>query len=401
MEGTRQVFTYVELITDNDVQEYINDELISSHPNPLGEIPIVHIPNRLVSSSPWGLSDISDIIGLNRQYNETATALGDIISYHSAPTTIVVGAKANQLEAGAKKVWSIPSKDAQVYNLEMQDPATLAQAFLDRLKQAMHEMTGIPVTALGQEQAVSNTSGVALQVQFQPTMARFLQKTMLYGAGFEKINYLALRTMVLKEPEILVYDPSTSPPLQEWQLPILDARDPNTYRTKAHFPSPLPIDKLIKVNEIMAMMQLGLQSKRGALQELGDENPDEKLEELMAELMQDAKWQGALDWLRAEIADVIGLSTFSGAAAMGGDAQSGAGVDAGQPTSAGGANVTSAGGPGVTPAGGAPGAPVQPLPGVQPDSETKQLLIDLSNLAQGTKLAQRRMPDSNSENDRD
>jgi hypothetical protein len=55
LEGTRQVFTYTEILTDDMIEEYINDELIDSRPNPLGLIPVVHIPNIPVSGSPWGL----------------------------------------------------------------------------------------------------------------------------------------------------------------------------------------------------------------------------------------------------------------------------------------------------------------------------------------------------------
>lgn len=394
LDGTRSVFTYTELITDYMIEEYINDELIDSHPNPLGEIPIVHIPNLIVGSSPWGMPDIpGDFLTLNRQYNETATALADIINYHAEPTTIVVGAKASQLEAGAKKVWSGLPKEAQVYNLEMMSDANLVREFLVCLKQAMHEMTNIPITALGQEQPVSNTSGVALQIQYQPMMMKFDQKTTNYGAGLEKINYFALKTLALKEPEMFAYDPNTSPVIKEGQWPILDRRSDITYRTHAHFQTPLPIDKLIKLNELMSKMQLGLESKRGALKELGEENPDLKMEELQDELINDAKDQGALDLLKAHIADIIMLNTFSGAAMAGG------GDSAGAPAS--GNDVASAGGPQVNTATGtadsqeppAAGNAAPVLPGVKIDTSGQQdLLQELSTLSKGTKLPQQRTP---------
>jgi hypothetical protein len=69
-------------------------------------IPVVHIPNIPVSGSPWGLSDAHDIISVNRSYNEISTDIADIINYHAAPVTIVIGAKASNLEKGAKKVWA-------------------------------------------------------------------------------------------------------------------------------------------------------------------------------------------------------------------------------------------------------------------------------------------------------
>jgi hypothetical protein len=46
LEGTRQVYTYTEILTDDRIEEYINDELIDSRPNPLGTVPVIHIPKR-------------------------------------------------------------------------------------------------------------------------------------------------------------------------------------------------------------------------------------------------------------------------------------------------------------------------------------------------------------------
>ena len=53
-DGSRQVMTYVELMTEDKIEEYINDELIDARPNPLGEIPIAFCPNYPVASSPMG-----------------------------------------------------------------------------------------------------------------------------------------------------------------------------------------------------------------------------------------------------------------------------------------------------------------------------------------------------------
>ena len=173
LEGTRQVFTYTEILTDDVIEEYVNDELIDSRPNPLGLIPVVHIPNVPVSGSPWGLADAHDIITINRAYNEISTDVADIINYHASPVTVIVGAKASNLEKGAKKVWGGLPKDAQVFNLEGGAQGIEgALKYLELLKRSMHEIMNIPETALGQVQAISNTSGVALSIQYQPLMNR-------------------------------------------------------------------------------------------------------------------------------------------------------------------------------------------------------------------------------------
>jgi hypothetical protein len=302
LEGTRQVFTYTEILTDDVIEEYVNDELIDSRPNPLGLIPVVHIPNIPVSGSPWGLSDAHDIITINRSYNEIATDIADIINYHAAPVTVIIGAKASNLEKGAKKVWGGLPKDARVENLEG-GGAGIAGAleFLDRLKMSMHELMNVPETALGQAQPISNTSGVALSIQFQPLMNRHSQKVSVYGKGLERINELVILNLVVKEPESLVYNPENDGPLKEGQLTELDPNDPLTYITYSHFPPPLPLDKLVLLNELQQRMAMGLESKEGALRQLGEEFPEEKLQEIRAELMADAEADGALNLLKVQI----------------------------------------------------------------------------------------------------
>jgi len=312
LEGTRQVFTYTEILTDDIIEEYINDELIDSRPNPLGQIPVVHIPNFPVSGSPWGLADAHDIITINRSYNEISTDIADIINYHAAPVTVIVGAKASNLEKGAKKVWGGLPKDSQVFNLEG-GGAGLAGAmeYLSSLKTAMHEMMNVPETALGQVQPISNTSGVALSIQYQPLMNRWSQKTAQYGKGLERINEIIMLNLVVKEPETLMYDPTTDGPLKPGQLTQLDPNDPLTYISYAHFPEPLPLDKLILMSELQQKMALGLESKEGALRALGEEFPEEKLEEIRQEMIEDAKADGALTLIKVqiqkEIMDMTGM----------------------------------------------------------------------------------------------
>lgn len=306
LEGTRQVFTYTEILTDDVIEEYLNDELIDSRPNPIGTVPVVHIPNLPVSGSPWGLPDCQDIIGLNRQYNEVATSVADIIQYHAEPITIITGAKASQLERGAKKIWAGLPKEARVENLEGGYQGLQAGLqYLEMMKRTMHEMVGVPETALGQIQPISNTSGVALSIQFQPLMNRWAQKINQYGTGIQRINELVLRTMAVKEPNMFIWQEGVQSPLEQDQLPQVDPLDPLTYYTEAIFPPPMPLDKLVLLNEIQQKFQLGLESREGALRLLGEEFPDEKLIEINEELKQDAINDGALNLIKAQVQSVI------------------------------------------------------------------------------------------------
>ena len=384
LEGTRQVFTYTEILTDDIIEEYINDELIDSRPNPLGVIPVIHIPNVRISGSPWGLSDCYDIIPINRTYNEVSTDVADIVNYHAAPVTVITGAKASQLEKGANKVWGGLPKDAKVSNLEGGAVGLRgAMEFLAMLKKTMHEMTGVPETALGMAQPISNTSGVALAIQYQPMMNKYHQKIIQYAHGVQRINELILLNLALKEPETFIWNPQVDSSINPGEVVQLDPNDPITYRSYVHFPPPLPLDKLILLNEVQSMMSLGLESKAGALRTMGEEFPYEKLEEIRAELMADAKSDGALKLVQTQIENEIASLTGMLSGGLGG-----------QPTPV----DPSLGGNMGTP-GGAPGAPQQPVmqpqideAAIQSELAEQQLRMDLVTKAYGTTLPNRRVP---------
>ena len=381
-EGTRQVYTYTEIITDEWIEEYVNDELIDQRENPLGVIPVVHIPNIRVSGSPWGLSDISDILCLNREYNEKAAEISDIINYHAAPVTVITGAKASQLEKGANKTWSLPSEKANAFNLEGGTEAIpAAMEYLESVKRSMHEMTGVPESALGQMQPISNTSGVALSIMYQPMMQRYHMKQMTYSIGFRQINEFVLKTLFTFDPASTQYDPTTQGVLEDDQPPYVDPRDPLAYQTEVHWPPPLPVDALIKLQEIQQKMALGLESKRGALADLGEEFPDEKMQEIFYEMSQDAIMNGALDMVRAQINSVIMMQT---------------GIIPGEDPEQ--AQTTIPGSPSGDNGAGAGPTTVPVIPALEEINafETNKMLNSLVTQAYGTKLPMRRNPDNDS-----
>ena len=362
-EGTRQVYTFTEILTDETIEQYINDELVDSYPNAIGHIPVVHIPNTTISSSPWGQSDIWDIIPLNRELNEKMAEVSDIINYHAAPVTIITGAKASQLERGPKKVWAGLPKDSNVFNLESRGEMSGALEYIQHIKRTMHELTGVPETALGQTQPISNTSGVALAIQYQPMMNRYTMKKVHFTRGLRKVNELVIRTAAIFEPQLLVYDPSVSEKPEKDNAIELDPTDPLTYQTTVHWPDPLPVDVLISLNEIQAKLALGLESKRGALKILGEEFPNEKMAEVFEEQMDDSLDTGTLQMFDAQIQQAIfaatGMITPEGAEPSGGAST---GEDGGV------------------------------LPGVAPPGADAGLLDNLIQRAYGARFAQRRIP---------
>jgi hypothetical protein len=211
----------------------------------------------------------------------------------------------NNLEKGANKVWAIRQKDVKVENLEGGwNGLPHALEFLDRIKVWMHEISGVPQQGLGESQPVSNTSGVALAIQYLPTMMQYSLKKTQYGKGFEQISKDALRVLFTHEPESVYYDPTTEGIMSpdRGQAPFVNPEDPDVYNISSVWEAPLPIDTLIKLQEIQAKLALELESKTGALKDLGYQFPDEKRQELFLEQIDDLKMTAAKQILQTHIA---------------------------------------------------------------------------------------------------
>ena len=121
--------------------------------------------------------------------------------------TVITGAKASNLEKGPKKVWSIGNKDAKIQNLTMDTNFAGILGYMELFKQAMHEMTGVPQAALGQMQPISNTSGTALSVQYQPLMNRYHLKQIQFNPGFERINEMVIEDPGAQRARVAVVQP--------------------------------------------------------------------------------------------------------------------------------------------------------------------------------------------------
>jgi hypothetical protein len=237
-------------------------------------------------------------------------------------------------------------------------------------------MVGVPETALGSTQQISNTSGVALSIQFQPLMNKWTQKTTQYGRGIQRINELIILNLALKEPDSMIWNPAVEGALGVGEAQMLDPNDPLTYQNYVHFLPPLPLDKLIILNEIQTKLSLGLESKAGALRAMGEEFPYEKLDEIRQELIADAKADGAVKLVQTQIENEIAQLTGMLSGGLGG-----------QPTPV--------GAPGAT---GPDGAPAPVLPPIVDQASMaisqaeQQLRIDLVTKAYGTTLPNRRVP---------
>ena len=267
---------YKEYWTKDEIKVYEDEKEIDSMKNPYNMIPYVQIKNLAVAGRTRGLSDLDDLIPLNMELNMKKSDCSEIIDYHSAPITLVYGAKIGNLEKGANKVWGGLPKDSKVENLSLSGDLLASQSYISDTKTAMCEIGGVPETVLGGASAISNTSGVALQYMNAPLIDKTKTKRNLTKNGLQKVNKLILLISLM---EGLIEKPE--------EISIAEF-----VRNTVTIPDTLPKDTMLELTQIQLEMQLGLECRHGALKRLGREDIQSKLDEVDKERAEHPEYFG-------------------------------------------------------------------------------------------------------------
>ena len=255
---------YKEFWTPTEIIVFEGKEEIDRMTNPYGFIPFVQIKNFPIAGRTRGQGDLDDIIPLNVELNTKKSDVSEVIDYHSAPITLVYGAKIGNLEKGANKVWGGLPKDSKVENLNLQGDLIASSNYIADTKTAMCEIAGIPETVLGGSSAISNTSGVALQYINLPLIERTRIKRNCSADGLQRVNkivlYISLYHGLIKKPE--------------------DISMKDFLRNEVEIADTLPKDELIELQKIQQEMTLGLECRHGAMERIGKDNVHKKLAEI-------------------------------------------------------------------------------------------------------------------------
>ena len=250
---SHNVVWYGERWYADRVIEYDPERGERERPNPLGEIPIVHIPNYPVAGEFYGRSDLDDLINLQREYNEKATDISDVINYHGSPVTIVKGAKLTQLERGANRMWGLP-ENAEVENLSLNGELGASMEYLETIKKAMHEIGGVPEIALTSN-LNNRETGASVSMRYMPMLEARQVKVQTYGTGLRLINRLIMKITAIAD--------------NAFGREFDRLNENNKYRNEIVFPSPLPRDESIELDRATKRLDLGLTSKRHEMQKMG------------------------------------------------------------------------------------------------------------------------------------
>jgi len=188
-----KVQLYTIWITPEWITTYIDEIVQEKIKNPIGEVTVVHCPNLPRTDSPFGESDILHVVPLNIAYNTAAFAMQETLRYHAEPTTIIYGAKASQLEKGARSVWSGLPENARVENLELQGDLAASREYLIHLFNQICQISHTPKVAFDSfDVRVTSSSAAAFEMMFTPLAEKTRRRQSLHAEAIREVNRLVL-----------------------------------------------------------------------------------------------------------------------------------------------------------------------------------------------------------------
>lgn len=263
-------------IEESKVQKYDYKE----YGNKYGFIPVVHIKNKPNSAGYYGKSDASDVLKINKVYNDLMQQLKAVIDYHVTPTTVITGASAKSLKKGLGQIWSGLPAEANVFNLGLDVDLSATVNYAKDLKTAMHELSDVPENSLGKIQAISNTSAAALQITYHPLIQQANIKAMTYGEGIAKMNNMILEIQAIEDPD--------NQRLKKLRKKVPDFL--SEMLIEPVFAYGFPKDKMDELNRAQIELSLKLGSRREIMERMGKQN----VPELLNEIDEDSVQQGIL-----------------------------------------------------------------------------------------------------------
>lgn len=233
-------------------------EVLASEDWPYSFAPIADWKNAHNPFSYYGRSDAGETArNLNDGVNYVASNTAKIIQQHASPKTVITGGKLDMTQQSAPDLAIVfESKDAKVYNLEMQGDLASSMTYLETLRAAFFsEGRVVDVTTVRDK--IGQLTNFGVRMLFADMIALVNERRAQYGPGLAEAARRALVVAGVDAPDAPV----------------------------ATFPEFLPANRLEQVQALKTEIEIGTASRQTAAAELGRDYAVET--ERMAEEAQD------------------------------------------------------------------------------------------------------------------
>jgi hypothetical protein len=243
--------TIVELWTDGEFELYLDDALIESKPNPYGFIPFIIYPNLREPKKFWGISDLSQIMESQQELNRAMSQLSRILELSGNPIAVLENVEeAEDITVKPGAVWNIP-EDAKAYLLDLLQGGgvRLHIDYINLLYRTLHDISESPRAAFGGTER--DLSGVALEIELNPLLQKVRRKRIIRTAVYNRRNRLILKLLERYRGESF-----------------------GGNRLRVIWSPILPQDLARLVSNEQTLVQSGIHSRRGAMEEVGIKDPE-------------------------------------------------------------------------------------------------------------------------------
>lgn len=194
--GTTENVTVVEEWSEATYRVLVDDVPVHDGPNPYGFIPYVIFPNTPRPHEFWGVSDLADILEVNRALDRRLSILAQILELSGNPVTVlenVTGSQGVNVAPGA--LWELP-ENSKAYLLDLLAGGSVEQhlRYIEALYRIMDDLGEMPRMSFGE--AGQARSGLALTVQLQPVVQKTNRKRLIWSAVAQRRAALALWLLV-------------------------------------------------------------------------------------------------------------------------------------------------------------------------------------------------------------
>ncbi len=222
--------------------------------NPYGFIPFIIFPNLREPKKFWGTSDIPILIEPSRELNRAISQLSTILELSGNPIAVLEGveeARDIAVEPGA--VWELPEK-ARAYLLDLLQGGgvKLHTDYINILAKIIHDLSEAPKISFGDNPR--SLSGVALEMEMHPLLQRIQRKRRTRSRVYRDRIKMILR--ILEQRTGVSYGP---------------------LRIRIIWGPILPQDVSRLVQQERTLVEMGLHSRRRAMDNLGIEDPEMEL----------------------------------------------------------------------------------------------------------------------------
>jgi hypothetical protein len=229
-----------ELITADRWQRYEDERLVDEGVNSLGVLPLVHVQNTALPFEYAGSSDVEPLIGMQDELNTRLSDRAYRITMQSFKMYLGKGIENfEQMPVAPGRMWVTDNEQAEIIEFGGDGKTFSEDNHILGLREAMDKISGVtPIAAGAIKGRIGRlTSAAALRVTMLALLAKTERKRTAYGRGIEQICELALAW--LDRSGLL---PTT----------------PQERRIEIHWPSPIPVNELERLQEAQAKVQLGV-----------------------------------------------------------------------------------------------------------------------------------------------